>query len=122
MIQHQLFKERVGVAIGRAGIALAAGEDPSFSWGAYLEIIDGDTLPPSVSVQWRVHPELLREFKSVELSRLLEDASAKEYMVVQRAMGGALIAILENAGFNATTMKGERAGEILVTGRDPEQS
>jgi hypothetical protein len=46
--------------------------------------------------------------------RLSEDLSAREYLIAERAMNDALIAIVKNAGFTVQLMTGERVGEILI--------
>jgi hypothetical protein len=119
VIQHQIFKEKINAIIARAGLPLAASIDPSISWGAFLEISNGDELPPQLYLKWRVHPLLRNEFKSVEPGRLLEDLKAKEYIAAERAMNDALVAIIENAGFNAQLAHGERIGQILITEAEP---
>lgn len=120
MIQHQIFEEKVKAALAKAGLPIASTYDESLSSGAYLEVVDDEKLPPEVFLKWRVHPTLHTHFRGVPHEQLGNDPLVMEMANAGRAMNVAIAAILEFSGFSVREVRGERAGEIIISG--PEAS
>ncbi|MDH6516399.1 hypothetical protein M2164_002838 [Streptomyces sp. SAI-208] len=114
MIRHDIFADKVKTTLVRAGLPVASTFDDTLSCGVYVEIVDDEQLPPEAFLKWRVHPVLQEHFRTVPHDALLSDPQVREMRVAQEAMNTAVIAVLENAGFSARPVRGERVGEILV--------
>jgi hypothetical protein len=118
LIQHQVFEEKVKAVLARAGLPIASTHDASLSSGVYLEVVDEEKLPPEVFLKWRVHSTLHVHFRGVAHGRLESDPQVAEMANAERAMNAAITEILASSGFNAREARGERVGEIVISGRE----
>ncbi|MFB9371760.1 hypothetical protein ACWCYY_01555 [Kitasatospora sp. NPDC001664] len=114
MFQHDVFVEKVKVALVRAGLPIASTWNPELSSGVQLEVADGEQLPPSAYLKWRVHPSVQTHFLSVPHAELLADPEVKAMTTAQAAMHAAITAVLEQAGFSVREAAGQRVGELLI--------
>ncbi|WP_377267711.1 hypothetical protein [Peterkaempfera sp. SMS 1(5)a] len=114
MIAHEIFRERLTADLVRAGLPIAATLDPSLSSGIRLDTLD-ESLPPSVFLEWRVHPQVTDHFLSLGPAELLSDPQAQAMQNARRAMNTAVTAILEFAGYQVREARGEQAGSLVVS-------
>ncbi|WP_055588848.1 hypothetical protein [Peterkaempfera griseoplana] len=117
MIAHEIFREKLTADLVRAGLPIAATFDPSLSSGIRLETVD-ESLPPSVFLEWRVHPQLTDHFLSLGPAELLSDPRVQAMQNTRRAMHTAVTAILEFAGYQVREAEGEQAGALVVSRAD----
>jgi hypothetical protein len=118
LIQHEVFAEKIRVALTRAGLPIASTYDASLSFGAHLEVVDDEKFPPEVFLKWRVHPTLHAHFRRVAHGQLESDPEVAEMISAERAMNVAIATILASSGFKVRKSRGERVGEIVISERE----